>query len=79
MVHYLLIRLVEEGGSLAVVMAAQARARTWSPVTVSCSSRAAVSWARASRWLVSRSRARVSALVSRAATSWSTSHWVCSE
>jgi hypothetical protein len=40
MVLYLLIRLVEEDGSLAEVIGAEARARTWSPVTVSCSSRA---------------------------------------
>src|SRR5580704_7147204 len=40
--HYLLIRLVEGGGSLTAVISAWARARTWSPVTVSCSSRAAV-------------------------------------
>src|SRR5579863_6410747 len=30
---YLLIRLVEGGGSLGVAAGAQARARTWSPVT----------------------------------------------
>src|ERR1700752_3367008 len=35
--HYLLIRLVEKAGSLTVVISAWMRARTWSPVTVSCS------------------------------------------
>jgi hypothetical protein len=54
---------VPDGRDAGVVVSA--RARTWSPVTVSCSRSAAVSWLRAGLYWVSRSRARVSAWVRR--------------